>query len=645
MPDFAITTLRGGMNNTDPAIALPDDQCVLAQNTEFVGSMLGERRLGTTAVSLPAVISARDRVSGLWRHLPTSDETAAELWALGVTGTSTAKLAHKTTSWTEVTISDTPLLTGFAPYRWQAVTLHGKLHFAYDSNVDRLHVWDGTTLRRSGLAAPAAAPTAADSGGVGTLAGTRYARVRVIEKSGSTVLRRSEPSPTKTFAPGGANAAITWTTPTLPGEGETHWELELSTDNANFYVLATTAIATTTVSDTTSYSTGYTAYTLSEDIEDYAPLWSARYLTADEDRLLIAGSWESDAYASRVGWTPVYNADGVGNDERMETDTDPTLDLDTYKYGPITGLSEPVLGGIWVTKTHAVYKLSRSGKRTAAYNADLFSASLGAIHGSLLSGLDESGQPCLYAIDPQEGPYRIGLGGIKRCGEDLRATWATLNVNATAVVCSGLYYPKKRQVIWCLATGSSNTPDTAIVLHVDKARPFAEGIRKGWTIWTGDRTKALAMCLFASNIDDNTARNLTLVPLIGLEGLGLVQRCDTGTTDNGVAFTATQKTKPYTMPSPLHHVEVRAAALMGKAVTGAVVDVACVRDFGVETTATVTGVSFTASGSETEVTAPLDALHGAEMEVAQFTFTDSATNSAQWQLNRFDAASTPGQRA
>ena len=28
----------------------------------------------------------------------------------------------------------------------------------------------------------------------------------------------------------------------------------------------------------------------------------------------------------------------------------------------------------------------------------------------------------------------------------------------------------------CLATGSSNTPDTAIVLHVDKSRSFADGV-------------------------------------------------------------------------------------------------------------------------------------------------------------------------
>lgn len=644
MADLAVTSLRGGMNNTDPAIALPDDQCVLARNVEYVASMLGERRKGTEAIDLPAFLSARDRVSFVVRHLPTADEGEAELWALGVTGTSTAKLGRKTTSWSEITIADTPTLTGFAPYRWQAVSLHGKLHVAYQSNVDRLHVWDGTSLRRSGLAEPDP-PTAADSGG-GSLAGTRYGRIRVVEVVGSAVVRRSEPSTALTFAPSGSHAAITWTRPTLPGEGETHWEIELSTDNANFYRMARIVIATTTHSDSVAYGTGYAATgTLSEDTGDYTLPWSARYLTVDEDRLIWAGSWDDDAVAARVGWSPVFNADGVGNDERMEADTDPSLDLDTYAHGPITGLSAPVLGAIWVFKQRAIYKLTRSGKRTAAYDADKFTDVLGAIHGSVVTGLDESGQPCVYFIDQEQGPCRIGVGGIKRAGEDLRATWSTLNVNATAVASSALYYPTKKQVLWCLATGSSHTPDTGIVLHTDKSRTFADGVRKGWVIWTGNRVTALSMCLFASNIDDNTTRSFSLVPFIGIEGLGLIHRCDTGTSDNGVAYAAQIDTKPYAFPNVLHQWEVTAAAVTGKAVTDAAIDVSCLKDFGSETTATVENVIFSPQASESDQVQFLDAFRGAEMRVGQFRIADVESPSAQWQINRLDVHAQSGQQA
>lgn len=644
MPDFILSSLRGGMNNTDPSIAIPEDQSVLAQNVEYVESMLGERRLGTTAISLPSFLSLRDRIPFLFRHLPSADETGAELWALGVTGTSAAHLGHKTTSWTEITISDTPTLTGFGQYRWRAVTLHGKVHFAYVSNQDRLHVWDGTTMRRSGLAEPAA-PTAANSGSSGSLVGTRYYRVRYTEQVTSVTVRRSEPSDTLTFAPDGSHVSITITKPAGITEGETHWELEASEDDANYYVLATTLIATPTVVDTTAYSTGYSAGVLSEDIGDYALIPSARHLVVDGDRLVWGGHPTDAALASRVGWSPVFNASGVGNDERMETDTDPTVDLDTYQHGPVTDISPPVLGGIWIGKTSAVYKMTRTDQRTQAYNFDLFTDALGVVEDSMVAGVDATGQPCLYAIDPTQGPFRIGVGGIKRAGEDLRTTWKTLNVDATKVVLSGIYYPTKKQVVWCLATGDSDVPDTAIVLHVDKSRDFADGVRKGWTIWTGTRAAALSMCLFSTNIDDNAARNLNLVPFIGLEGGGLLHRCDVGSDDNGTAYVAKVITKPYAMTSILHQFEVRAAAVLAKAVSGSSVDVTCIRDFGLEDTITVKDVSFSPTITETSVIKALDDFKGAEMRVGQVQFSDVDSPAAQWSIDRFDMLGTPGQQA
>jgi hypothetical protein len=232
MPDLIISSLRGGMNDTDPSIALPEDQCILMQNAEIFDSMLGERRRGTDAIDLPAAITAHDRVTFTYRHLPSSNETASELWLLGVTGTSTATLAKKTTSWSTITISDTATLTGFSQYRWQAVSLHGKLFLAYDSNVNRSHVFDPaistTALRRVGLDAPAAAPTAAD-GGAGAINVVRYYRVRyTVQVSGTTVLR-SEPSAVLTHDPTNTDG-VTVTKPAAISEGETHWELEASTD-------------------------------------------------------------------------------------------------------------------------------------------------------------------------------------------------------------------------------------------------------------------------------------------------------------------------------------------------------------------------------------------------------------------------------
>ena len=641
MAHFPISSLRGGMNNTDPAIALPEDQCVLAQNVEFIDSMLGERRLGTDAITLPAFLSNKDRITFLLRHLPTSDETAAELWALGITGTTTAALGRKTTTWqSEVTISDTPTLTGFYQYQWNAVSIHGKIHFVYKSNQDRMHVWDGTSMRRSGMKAPTAAPTAADTGGAGSFSGTRYYRVRYTEQVSSVTVRRSEPSAVLTFAPSGTNSAARVTKPSAVSEGETHWELEASLNNTDFYRIATTVVGTLTYDDS---ATSYTSGTVSEDTGAYTLIGSARYLSNDDDRLVWAGSFEDDDLASRVGWTPVFGASGVGNDERFDEGTDPFKDLDTYEGGPITGVSAPVLGGIWVFKQHAIYKLTRTGLRVQAYESDKYTDALGALPGSITSGVDETGQPCIYFLDHEQGPCRIGVGGIKRCGEDLRATWNTLNLDATAVVADVLYYPLKKQVIWCIATGANNRPDKAIVLHIDKSRSFADGVRKGWVLWTGDRAKALRSILYSDNIEDNAARSASLVPFIALEGLGLIHRCDTGNTDNDVAYTATIKTKPYWVKSVLQRFIVRAATLIAKAVASAQITIKLYRNFELETTTTETDISLAPTASETNVIAALSEFKGAELNVAQIEFTDPTTVSARWELNYFAAEDSPGQ--
>lgn len=646
MPDLTILSLRGGMNNTDPAIGLPEDQAVLLQNVEFVDSMLGERRRGTSAITLPAFLSGKDRITFLYRHLPSDDETGAELWALGVTGTSTAALGRKTSSWqSEVTVNDTPTLTGFSQYRWTAVTLHGKLFVAYDSATDRLHVWDGTSFRRVGLAQPSAAPTASEPGSGTGFTGRRYYRTRETVQSGGTTLRRSEPSASLTFDPSGTAGSVDVTKPADMGENATHWELEASFDDANYYVLATTVVGTATVNDATAYTTGYAGnYELSESVGDYALIPSARYLAVDEDRLIWAGSWENAAYASRVGWTPVFRADGVGNDERFETDTDPFKDLDTYEGGPVTGLSGTTLGAIWVFKSKAIFQLTRTNNRASAYRVRKISNKLGALHGSVVTGVDATGSPCVYFIDPDQGPCRIGQSGVKRCGEDIRKTWEALNVDATKVATAGLFFQTNRQVWWTMAADSDNTPTKLLVLHTQHSREYADGVRKGWALWTGDIAKALTLCNFSDNIEDNTARSLTLVPFIGLEGLSLVHRCNTGTTDNGTAYVATITTKPYWVRSLLQKFQVRAAALCAKAVTNAAITVKCLRDFGAETTATVSDIDLSDS-TASDVIEQLDSLTGAELTVAQFQITDVASPLARWELNRLDVQEETEQAA
>lgn len=638
MADLLITSLRGGANNTDPPLSLPEDQCVSAVNVEWTVAMLGERRRGSTTVDVTGSdLVGNDRIAFLHRHLPTSDETAAELWAFGVTGTASSDLCRKTTVWSTVSPTDAITITGTYQYQLQAQTLHGKLFLAYKSGQDRLHVWDGTSLRRVGLAAPTAAPTAADSGGAGSLSGTRYYRVREVVLSGSTVLRRSEASSVLTHAPGGANASITITKPADMGEGATHWELEAALIvDGDYYRIARTVVGTTTVTDSVAYTTGYAdTGTLSEDAGDYTPVHSAKFLLADEDRLVCFGSFEDDDLASRMTWTPVYNDTGVGNDERITTDPVSYLDLDTYEGGAITGAVGPVNGEIWVFKWSHIYKAVRTGQRTRAYDVIAITKSRGAVPGSMVEGVDQFGSPCVYFLDPKVGPCRIGSNGIvQRCGKDIFTTWQTVNINATNVIARAVFFEAVGQVHWWVATDDSNVPDTRLVLHVEQTRDTADGVRKGWAIWDGPSAAALSVCLFSDNIDDDAARNLSLVPFVALSSGDDILRTNTGTDDNGTDYTASVQTKPYAPASILHRFAVGSGAVLGTATAGATIDLSATRDFGVESV-TVAGVEFSPEGTETQKIVPVDNLSLSELKTVDFTFGDAAGGvSARWEVNQ-----------
>jgi hypothetical protein len=637
MADFLISSLRGGMNDSDPAVSLPDDQCTLAQNVEFNRSMLGERRRGALAIDLVGSgLESCDKIVWMHRHLPTTIEADAQLWVLGIIN-STAVLVYKDTTWHTVTMSDALTIDGSSEYQVQGVSLHGKLFIAYNSTVDRLHVWDGTSLRRAGLAGPAAAPTGANTG-VGTFIGTRYYRVRYTVQAAGITIRRSEPSAVLTFAPSGTGTGVIVTKPAATTEGETHWELEASTDNANFYAIATTVVATTTATDSTSYATGYEAYTLSADIEDYALIPSAKFLAADDDRLIFAGSFESETLSSRVGWTPVRKSVGVGNDERVETDTDPVVDLDSQEGGGLTGISSGIQGYIYAFKWSHVYQLVRSGLRTSAYRAYSITESRGAIPGSIVPGVDQTGNPVLYFLDPSAGPCRFGSrGGVQACGADIhKGIWSRVNLTATKAISRGVYDPINRQVHFWLAVDGGNSPSIRIVLQTNETRDTADtGARRGWSTWTGGSCSALAVCLFSDNIDDDAARNRSLRPFIGREGGGLIWRCDTEHNDNGTAYSARIVSKPYIPESILNHFGVMSGALVATAAASTSIQVTVIRDFGVEDS-TAVEVSLAPSGSESQVIKRLDALRMSEARAIQIEFEDLSTPSGtRWELNQF----------
>lgn len=256
MPSNTITVVshRGGLNEDAPH-SLLENECTEATNVEWWLSLLGERRGGCAQLpSLPSNLTTLATMCHISQWVPTNDPTLPEFVAAAATpGTTVAFSRYGIDAvWHALTPGDTVDTNSPYVYRMQAQALDAVNYLAVKSNVNRLQCWDSTQWRRTGIAVPSA-PTAADTGTTGSFTGTRYYRQRDVFMSGSVVLRRSEPSAVTTFAPNGAKNGATITKgASASGELTSHWELEASLDNANYYRIARTANATTTATDNTT---------------------------------------------------------------------------------------------------------------------------------------------------------------------------------------------------------------------------------------------------------------------------------------------------------------------------------------------------------------------------------------------------------
>lgn len=604
---LALMTLRGGMNNTDSPHLLPEDQCVLAQNVEWFFSTLGERRAGCAAIALTsASLTDEDEIVHISEWLPTNSPTTPEWWVIGTTvGTSTSIAKRLYTAWTAISPSDAPNTSAPDVYSIKSQALNGLLFWAYRSAVDRMHVWDKTVWRRSGLRQPDP-PTGANHG-AGAYATVRYFRVRYTEQDGSAItIRRSEPSTTLSFTPSGAGDGATITKPAAISESETHWEVEASTDNANFYRIATVVVGTTTYLDTTAFATGYTSGTLSAQVGTYALLPSAKFISVDGDRLLLAGHWTDATKQSTVWWTPVSSdPTAAGNSERLPLSTNNYLNLDNYDGGGITGISDITYGTWYVFKWSRIYQLNRTGDVTNAYSRQTLSASRGAIPGSIVNGIDEWGSPCVYFLDPQLGPSRIGQNGIQTI-RGLRTTWVRMNQSAD-IAAHGVFYGAKQQVHWWLALDGATTPNYKIILHAPEVVSQGGDARRGWAVATGRITEAFCSGMLTEQVFEEGALTLSQRPFIGLTDPDFLQRCDTNTVDAGVPYVAILRSRPYIAAGLLNKWGTLCAAVMATAMAGAGCVVRLIRNFGLEESDATT-LDFSPEGEEEFVIRTLENL-------------------------------------
>lgn len=620
-----IESLRGGMNNTDPANMLAPDECVLMENVEIFFSTMGERRQGCIPLNLAGSgLENQAAIVHISEWFPTNVQTLPEWWAVGATVGVSVSVARRDPSrvWHAITPDDAILSTTPYIYSIQNQPLTGIIplnFFTYASAVDRMHVWDGTYLRRSGLAAPTLAPTGSDTGG-GAYATVRYFRVRFVEKDGlGRILRRSEPSPSLPFTPSGAGSGAVVTRPALVNEHETHWELEAAEDNATFYRIASTAVGTVSVTDSTAYATGYSGLgPLSEDVGTYLLVPSVRFLAADSDRLLFGGHQTDSARQSSVYWSPVFNDPGAGNFERLPLSVNNSVNLDNGAGGPLTGISSAINGVWYAFKWSRIYAMVRTNNLARAYEAMTLSSTQGAVPGSIFEGGDEAGRSCIYFLDPMTGPMRVGPMGLQSLS-GLRTTWGRVNLHASLPSC-GVYYPYKQQAIWWIPVDGSDTPNLVIKNQITAMTAKDGIVRRGWTTATGRIAEALCAAALtevtlASGVDSLSAR-----PCIGLSAPDLVQICDVGSTDAGDAFIATILTRPYIIVDLLNRWGVMCASCLAGPSTTTKVQVTLIRDFGKEFKQVT--MDLVPEGLESFVIKDLDDLRISDARVVQIQFND-----------------------
>ncbi len=665
---LVLSSARGGLNNTDPAIAIENNACTVAEDVEFVNSMLGERRKGCVPIELPASVTgntALTAVTWAFRHLPGSDEANAELWLLAQSLTTSDNLIVRRTKsgWSTITPTDAPITTNWEGHSFAGQSLHMKLFLSYKSAVDRFHVFDGTTLRPAGLAEPAA-PAVTDTAAAGTYASARYVRIRYITISSGDILRRSEPSDATTFTPLGTKTGAIVTRPALLGEGETHWEIEFGADgtDGDFYVVATLAVGTTTYTDTTAYASAstYTFGDLSEDPGRYTLIPSGRFVCADEDRLLVAGSREDESYASSIWWTPPAADPGVGNDERIDDSITSRADLDDGA-GGLTGMVQA--GNIYAFKLSRVYQLRRTNSTDRAYEPKQLTDKLGAVKGSIVTAIDEQGRPCVYFTDPHQGPYRLSVNGFERCGFDVLTTWKTRNVDAPIPI-HGVYYADSQQIKYWVALNGASYPNTVLTAQTNHMTQGKNGIRGGWsTIPAGRRiADAHCSCLFSTNVDSTDNRSLALVPFIGKQAWtvngtavrNLVQRCDVGTTDAAVdgddlaVYRGRVRAKPFILLGLLTDAEITTGSVLAQPAAGVSFQIRLVRNFSDnESDCKQTSVELTPSPryNQRAIIYDTDDLRLSELRALEVEYGDldeTVTPSGVWAVDRLEFRLVPG---
>jgi hypothetical protein len=621
---LVVSSLRGGRNGYDPPTEIPADQCREAMNVDWWQGGVANKRGGSTALSMTFSSGGpfTGNIGSLIRHVPAGEESAAELWAFDSAGVN-GRLAGATT-WTAPTFVDAVVFSRGI----QGTSMGGFLHLFYDSNSNRGHLWDGTRVRRSGLATPDP-PTVASLGGAG-LTVTRFYRIRTVEISGSNTIRRSEASTSVSLSIVD-DTGIQVTRPTLPtNEHETHWEVEYAAAAAGPWYRASQVVTATTTYDDTAVALDTTNVSNAAGINTPPP--GARFAVTDGNRNVMAGCFEvsggfTTANNARVWFTPVLGSSDVGDAERI-----PTTNFLGLEEVP-TAIGGPLYGIIYVFAHRRIWKLTPTGDATVPYTKATISRNTGClINTQVTTGEDEFGNPALYFTSAR-GPYRIvqnGFGSqtIQFLGLDIDDIWDTVNLDAANMTCHMVYYEAKQQMWFSLATGANNDPDVTLIFDVKEGRGDSHGIvRRGWSR-AARPLLARAAVQFSSTVA--ATMSLALKPYFAMVQANTIWKCDAGTDDAGTDFQAYVDTKEYGEIGKNH--AIRQGVLIGEVASGVTITVTPSGDFGL--TSGVAGTALlTATASETHVNKRLEGLELAGVGSFRLRIGDASAADNAWTVD------------
>lgn len=629
---LTLTDLRGGRTGIHHmSLSGRDDQVAEAVNVDYYYSKCGNKRWGSASLSLAGYSAQTSRDGSLFRHIPAGDPTAAELFAFNSDTTSAGDQVERLAGaviWFPVTAVDALRRSGIAEVR--CADLNGKMFACYKANstVDRLHVYDGFTLRRVGIAPGANVPTNTKAGGATT--DSRKYKVAWTKQSGGVTVYRSELTG---FGAVSTTAAedTTVTRPTLPGEGETHWELyaySVIDSYATGYLIATVAAATTTSIDSNVTLAGNAP--AEPGLNEVPTSW--KYIMVHGNRLLGAGSHETGGKNNRVWYTSPLGTLNVGDDERIPN----TLvqrnftDLNENDGGAITGFGGVINGTPIVFKYNGTFKLVPTGLIAQPYQTAPIpiSETIGCIRQeTVVRAEDENGNACVYWMSAQ-GVYRYGNKGLEYCGYDIEDIWydAAYGTRAPA---HGIFHADKKQIWWWIgdSTNSNSIPNHKIVFHTQNGKSTAEGVKGGWVRHTGPSALAYCSVMFSETV--GVSMSLTLKPYISYGGgsVPALFKCDvTGVMVDAATY-------------PLSYVTTKAYALAGLGnLCEGIEPVLLMRLLSPLTLANTIGVDVIKNFGEATVTDTIKSITGG----SQFQFWRlfaSMTDAAVVQLTYGDAGS------